>query len=83
MAQERGLVAATRNESQDFIPDTYWDIIFADEPAQPGDIVDLEGKKLGTHRGIQHYTIGQRRGLGVSSNRPLYVHSIDYKSYTS
>ena len=79
MAQERGLVAATRSESQDFIPDTYWDIIFADEPAQPGDIVDLEGKKLGTHRGIQHYTIGQRRGLGVSSNRPLYVHSIDSK----
>ena len=77
MAQERGLAAASRSESQDFIPDTYLDIIFSDQISQPGDIVDLEGKKLGIHRGIHHYTIGQRRGLGVSSNRPLYVHSID------
>lgn len=77
MAQERGLAAASRSESQDFIPDTYLDIIFSDQISQPGDIVDLAGKKLGVHRGIHHYTIGQRRGLGVSSNRPLYVHSID------
>lgn len=77
MAQERGLAAASRGESQDFIPDTYLDIIFSDQISQPGDIVDLAGKKLGVHRGIHHYTIGQRRGLGVSSNRPLYVHSID------
>ena len=77
MARERGLAAANRGESQDFIPDSYLDIIFSDQPSRPGDIVDLAGKKLGVHRGIQHYTIGQRRGLGVSSNRPLYVHSID------
>lgn len=77
MARERGLASANRGESQDFIPDSYLDIIFSDQPSRPGDIVDLAGKKLGVHRGIQHYTIGQRRGLGVSSNRPLYVHSID------
>lgn len=77
MARERGLAAANRGESQDFIPDSYLDIIFSDQPSRPGDIVDLAGRKLGVHRGIQHYTIGQRRGLGVSSNRPLYVHSID------
>ena len=77
MAREWGLAAANRGESQDFIPDSYLDIIFSDQPSRPGDIVDLSGKKLGVHRGIQHYTIGQRRGLGVSSNRPLYVHSID------
>lgn len=80
MARERGLAAANRGESQDFIPDSYLDIIFSDQPPRPGDIVDLAGKKLGVHRGIQHYTIGQRRGLGVSSNRPLYVHSIDAAS---
>ena len=80
MARERGLAAANRGESQDFIPDSYLDIIFSDQPSRPGDIVDLAGKKLGVHRGIQHYTIGQRRGLRVSSNRPLYVHSIDAAS---
>lgn len=80
MARERGLAAANRGESQDFIPDSYLDIIFSDQPSRPGDIVDLAGKKLGVHRGIQYYTIGQRRGLGVSSNRPLYVHSIDAAS---
>ena len=80
MARERGLAAANRGESQDFIPDSYLDIIFSDQPSRPGDMVDLAGKKLGVHRGIQHYTIGQRRGLGVSSNRPLYVHSIDAAS---
>lgn len=80
MARERGLAAANRGESQDFIPDSYLDIIFSDQPSRPGDIVDLSGKKLGVHWGIQHYTIGQRRGLGVSSNRPLYVHSIDAAS---
>ena len=80
MARERGLAAANRGESQDFIADSYLDIIFSDQPSRPGDIVDLAGKKLGVHRGIQYYTIGQRRGLGVSSNRPLYVHSIDAAS---
>lgn len=77
MASERALAAATRSESQDFIPETYFDVIFSDKESVPGDIVDLSGKKLGVHRGIEHYTIGQRRGLGVSSNKPLYVHSID------
>lgn len=77
MAQERNLEAASRSESQDFIPDEYLDILFSDKPSIPGDIVDLSGKKLGTHRGIEHYTIGQRRGLGVSAGKPVYVHSID------
>lgn len=79
MAQDLNLVAASRSESQDFIPDEYLDILFSDKPSIPGDIIDLNGKKLGIHRGIEHYTIGQRRGLGVSSSRPLYVHSIDSK----
>ncbi|MCR5723722.1 MAG: tRNA 2-thiouridine(34) synthase MnmA [Treponema sp.] len=79
MARERGLLAADRAESQDFIPPEYFDYLFSDKPGIPGDIIDLDGHVLGRHRGIEHYTIGQRRGLGVSSTRPLYVHSIDAK----
>ncbi len=42
-----------------------------------GDIVDLEGKVLGKHQGIHHYTIGQRRGLGIAAAEPLYVVKLD------
>lgn len=77
LARSKNLVAATRSESQDFVSPEYFDIIFSDKPSIPGDIVDLDGHVLGKHRGIEHYTIGQRRGLGVSSTKPLYVHSID------
>ncbi len=77
IAKSKGLVAANRAESQDFIPPEYFDHLFKDKPGVPGDIIDLDGKVLGKHRGIEHYTIGQRKGLGVSSTRPLYVHSID------
>lgn len=79
MAKERGLVAAQREESQDFIPPEYFEYLFSDKPGIPGDIIDLDGHVLGHHKGIEHYTIGQRRGLGVSSTKPLYVHSIDAK----
>jgi len=41
----------------------------------PGDIIDIEGKTIGTHKGIVRYTIGQRRGLGVAANTPVYVAS--------
>ena len=79
MARERGLAAASREESQDFIPPEYFEHLFSDKPGIPGDIIDLDGHVLGRHRGVEHYTIGQRRGLGVSSAKPLYVHSIDAK----
>ncbi len=77
LARERGLAAAGREESQDFIPDEYLGAVFADRPALTGDIVDTDGNVLGRHRGIEYYTIGQRRGLGVSSPRPLYVQAIN------
>ena len=76
-AREHGLKAALRSESQDFISSEYFNIIFSDKKSTAGDIVDIHGVKLGEHRGIEHYTIGQRRGLGVSANKPLYVRSID------
>lgn len=77
MARERGLAAAERAESQDFIPPEYFEHLFSDMPSVPGNFIDLDGHVLGTHRGIEHYTIGQRRGLGVSSSAPLYVAAID------
>ncbi|MCR4790897.1 MAG: tRNA 2-thiouridine(34) synthase MnmA [Treponemataceae bacterium] len=77
LAKRAGLEAASRKESQDFIGSEYFDQLFADKPSVPGDIVDVSGKVLGKHKGIEYYTIGQRRGLGVSSPKPLYVYKID------
>ncbi|MBO4507855.1 MAG: tRNA 2-thiouridine(34) synthase MnmA [Spirochaetaceae bacterium] len=77
IARSMGLAAAEKAESQDFVPPEFFNVIFSDKPPVPGDITDLEGKVIGHHKGIEYYTIGQRRGLGVSSSKPLYVHSID------
>ncbi len=80
LAKEANLEAAKREESQDFIGEEYFDLLFSDKPSVPGDIIDLDGHVLGQHRGIEHYTVGQRRGLGVAVNYPVYVHSIDAKN---
>ncbi|MBR5933297.1 MAG: tRNA 2-thiouridine(34) synthase MnmA [Treponema sp.] len=80
LAKKSNLDAADREESQDFIGEEYFDLIFSDRPSVPGDIIDLDGHILGRHRGIEHYTVGQRRGLGVAVNYPVYVHSIDAKN---
>lgn len=81
IAKKEGLPIADKVESQDlcfvdrqnfpaFITRYRGDIL-------PGPIVDSEGKRLGTHRGIVFYTVGQRSGLGVAYKTPLYVLSID------
>ena len=80
LAKEAKLEAANREESQDFVGEEYFDVLFSDKPSVPGDIIDLDGHVLGQHRGIEHYTVGQRRGLGVAVNYPVYVHSIDAKN---
>ncbi len=77
MAVKKGLVAAGREESQDFVPEQLFDYLFSDKPSVPGDFIDMDGHVLGHHRGIEHYTVGQRRGLGVSAKEPLYVAAID------
>ncbi len=77
MAGSLGLQTATRPESQDFIVGGDYSILFAGNEVKGGDIVDQGGNILGRHRGIIHYTVGQRRGLGISSERPLYVTRID------
>jgi tRNA-specific 2-thiouridylase len=46
-------------------------------PLNPGDIVDTTGKILGQHNGIHHYTIGQRKGLGIAAPEPFYVIELD------
>lgn len=79
LAKKAHLAAAERPESQDFIGEEYFDVLFSDKPSIPGDIIDLDGHVIGRHRGIEHYTIGQRRGLGVALNYPAYVQAIDAK----
>ncbi|SDZ77068.1 tRNA 2-thiouridine(34) synthase MnmA [Rubrimonas cliftonensis] len=78
MAAAHGLPVADKADSQDicFVPGgRYADVIEKLRPgaAEPGEIVDLEGRVLGTHPGVIHYTVGQRRGLGVGGGAPLHV----------
>jgi tRNA-specific 2-thiouridylase len=78
LARDLGLVVADKADSQDicFVPQgRYSEVIERLKPgaAQPGDIVHVDGRVLGRHSGIIHYTVGQRRGLGLSVGEPLYV----------
>jgi tRNA-specific 2-thiouridylase len=77
MARLLGLQTANREESQDFIDGGDYSLLFDRKEMKAGDIVDETGRVLGKHRGIIYYTIGQRRGLGIASRHPLYVHRID------
>jgi len=74
MASDFELGVDNKPESQDFIAGGYSFLI---EAGQPGPILDKQGNVLGEHRGIPFYTIGQRKGLGISSKEPLYVTDID------
>jgi tRNA-specific 2-thiouridylase len=82
IAARHGLAVADKPDSQDicFVPGgDYARIVekLRPEAADPGDIVDLEGRVLGRHRGIIHYTVGQRRGLNLGGGDPLYVVRLD------
>lgn len=70
-AREAGLEVAGKPDSQDFYTGDINDILQA-EP-KVGNFVDIHGKILGQHNGIWHFTVGQRRGLGISAEKPLYV----------
>ena len=81
-AQEFGLEIAEKPDSQDicFVPSgNYAEIVakLRPESLKEGHIVDLKGNILGNHKGIIHFTIGQRRGIGVSAEYPLYVVALD------
>ncbi|MFL4985223.1 MAG: tRNA 2-thiouridine(34) synthase MnmA [Xanthobacteraceae bacterium] len=78
LARRFGLAVADKHDSQDicFVPSGHYSEVIArlrPGAAQPGDIVDLAGRVLGQHDGIIHFTVGQRRGLGLAAHAPLYV----------
>ena len=85
LADSLGFFNARKPDSQDicFVPDGDYAAFIRRHTGKadaPGDFVDESGRTLGRHRGIAHYTIGQRKGLGIPSNQPLYVKAIDPKS---
>ena len=82
IAEEQSFYNAKKPDSQDicFVPDGDYATFIRRHTGKtdvPGDFTDESGKILGQHKGITHYTVGQRKGLGVPSNEPLYVKAID------
>lgn len=78
LARQAGLPVASKQDSQDicFVQDHDYAGFIARETGQPdvpGNFVDESGKILGQHKGIIHYTVGQRKGLGISAETPLFV----------
>ena len=87
IAQREGFLNAKKHDSQDicFVPDgDYAAFIqeYTGKAYQPGPVYDVDGNKLGTHRGIIHYTIGQRKGLGLALGTPMYVKATDAEKNT-
>ena len=85
IAEEQSFYNADKPDSQDicFVPDgDYAGFIarFTGHDCSAGDFVDEEGHVLGRHKGIVHYTVGQRKGLGIAADAPLYVKQIDAAS---
>ncbi len=86
IAARLGLAVADKPDSQDicFVPNgSYAQVVekLRPEASEPGDIVDQDGRIMGRHNGILHYTIGQRRGIGIGGNpEPLYVLRLDAES---
>ena len=81
IAAQAGLPVAQKPDSQEicFVPDgDYAGFIDCSlpEPVPPGDFVNTKGEKIGRHKGITHYTIGQRKGLGLSMGHPVFVAAI-------
>ena len=74
IAEDLGLIVYNKKDSQDicFIPDGDYKK-FIKSQKKTGDIIDIKGNVISHHDGIQNFTIGQRRGIGVSSENPLYV----------
>ena len=82
VARSCSLRTADKEESMEicFVPDRDYGKFLRDSQlaqSHKGDVVDIHGRKLGEHEGIEFYTIGQRRGLGIASSQPLYVVELD------
>jgi tRNA-specific 2-thiouridylase len=84
LAGERGLRVATKPDSQEicFVQDDYESFLRERIPdvVEPGPFLDTAGNRIGTHKGIPFYTIGQRKGLGLALGKPAYVVDIDVKN---
>ena len=81
IAAENGFVNAAKPESQDicFVPDGDYASFIARRgvTSEPGEFVDTAGNVLGEHRGVIHYTVGQRKHLGIALGRPVFVVAVD------
>ncbi|WP_221932859.1 tRNA 2-thiouridine(34) synthase MnmA [Ferrovibrio terrae] len=82
LAEEFGLIVADKPDSQDicFVPNgDYASVVskLRPEAAEPGEIVDVQGNVLGRHDGVIHFTVGQRKGIGIAASEPLYVVRLD------
>ncbi|MGE5473642.1 MAG: tRNA 2-thiouridine(34) synthase MnmA [Ignavibacteriales bacterium] len=81
IAEKLGLRVANKPESQEicFVEGNYGDFIESKRPgiSKSGDFVDVTGRVLGRHKGLIHYTIGQRKGLGIALGKPMFVTAID------
>lgn len=78
IALEQGFINAKKRDSQDicFVPDgDYYAFLrkFTGKDYAPGDFLDINGNKVGTHQGAAGYTLGQRKGLGLAMGQPVYV----------
>lgn len=87
IAADLGFDVATKPDSQEicFIPDNNYGAFVEsrlESPIAPGKFVDTKGNILGEHRGIVHYTVGQRKGLGLSFGKPMYVVRVDVENNT-
>jgi tRNA-uridine 2-sulfurtransferase len=92
LARDLGLSVAEKNDSQEicFVPngdyaqfiDAYFKEQGIDSPTARGAIVDRDGRVLGEHSGVHHFTVGQRKGLGIAAREPLYVIATEPGSQT-
>ena len=87
IAASLGFLSAKRKESQDicFIPDGDYAAFIEHDTGKhfpEGDFLDKDGNRLGKHKGIIHYTVGQRKGLGIALGEPMYVSEKDAKKNT-
>ena len=87
IAEREGFLNAKKHDSQDicFVPDGDYAAFIQEYTGKtyaPGTVYDVDGNQLGTHRGIIHYTIGQRKGLGLALGKPMYVKATDAEKNT-
>lgn len=87
IAEEEGFINAKKHDSQDicFVPDgKYAEFIenYTQKHYPAGDFIDINGNVLGKHKGIIRYTVGQRKGLGLSLKEPMYVMSVNVSDNT-